>query len=279
MDNWLWYLDKFNAYGWFLLIIVLERLFPTRPTPLLNRGWAYDVLHTYEPYIRAFIIGTIASWLIPAMSVVPGAGLLAGQGMLVTLFVLMLISEVSFYWWHRLTHAVPWLWEFHRVHHSSTTYYSLMTSRFHVLDLAMFALPYIVLAAWLGARFDALMAYSMFQGFMDRYGHSNVKGPRFHWYFLGNPHFHAWHHSNAPEAVDKNFSRDFCFMDYLFGTAYYPRDRYADDFGDPKYPVNFFVQQALPFWTIGQRVVRKLRRGAEPVTAALQEEAREPRLP
>ena len=257
MENWQGYLDKFNAYGWFLLIIVLERLFPTRRIPLLNRGWVFDLLHTYEPFVRAFLIGAAAAALIPYAAHVPGHGWLSGEAIWLNLVALMLISEVTFYFVHRLTHMSPTLWEFHRVHHSSTTYYSFMTSRFHILDLVLFALPYVVIAAYLGARPEALMAYSVFQGFMDRYGHSNVRGPRFNWYFLGNPHFHAWHHSNDPAAHDKNFSRDFAFMDYIFGTAYYPKDKLAEDFGDPTFPVNYVTQQVLPFWNVGRRLARR----------------------
>jgi sterol desaturase/sphingolipid hydroxylase (fatty acid hydroxylase superfamily) len=101
---------------------------------------------------------------------------------------------------------------------------------------------------------------------MDRYGHSNINGPRFTGYFIGSPHFHAWHHSRAPEALNKNFGRDTVFMDYLFGTAYYPKDKRADSFGDPEFSNNYLVHQTLPFVSIFKRLgafARSLRvRGA-----------------
>ena len=271
MENWLPPLNlaTFNAYGWFVLIVVLERLFPTRKTAMLNKGWYWDVLHTYEPYLRAFTVGGIATLLTPYATMMPGHWFLTTQPVWVNVLALVLISEVTFYVMHRWMHASPWLWEFHRVHHSSTAYYSFMTSRFHILDILLFSVPYVFLVSWTGVRPEVVMGFAVFQGFMDRYGHSNVRGPRFTGYVLGSPHFHAWHHSNEPEAHDKNFSRDFVFMDYLFGTAYDPRDKVADNFGDKNYPVNYFVQQAWPLVTLSRRLAKRPDGTADPTADEL----------
>ena len=249
---------------------MLERLFPARPTKAINRGWAFDLIHMYDPWIRSFIIGAAALLLTPYLKFLPFSGVLASKSAWLSFAVLIVVSESTFYFVHRATHKYPLLWEFHRVHHSSSTYYSLMTSRFHVLDACAFAIPYVLIAAYLGARPEALMAMSVFQGFSDRYVHGNIKPFRFTGYFLSNPTFHSWHHSNHPEARNKNFSRDFSFMDWLFGTAYYPEGKIPTEFGDPKYPVNYFTQQALPFWNIYKRMAKK-RAAATPAPAALAE--------
>jgi len=253
LDEWLPYIHLFNSYGWFALILVLERLFPARPTPFLNKGWLFDVLYTYEPYVRAFAIGGAAAALVPYALKVPGAGILQGRSVWLNLAAVALASEATFYFLHRWIHSSPLLWEFHRVHHSSTTYYSLMTSRFHIVDMLIFNLPYVLIVAYLGVTPWALLGYAIFQGFMDRYGHSNVDGPRFHnllGYAMSGPHFHAWHHSAG--AADKNFSRDFTFMDHLFGTAYHPEGRLAHDFGDSAFPTNYFMGQLMPFYRIAR---------------------------
>ena len=267
--DWMYFLDKMNLIGFLVVIYVLERVFPARPTAWLSRGWFFDLIHMYDPYIRAFFVMLLAAWLIPYAAVIPGAGLLAGSSILVNFLVLVVVSEAAFYFVHRAMHRYPWLWEFHRVHHSSSTYYSLMTSRFHVFDVVAFTLPYIVIASWLGARVEALIGMSLFHGFMDKYVHSNIRAPMFTGFVIGNPIFHSWHHSNHPEARGKNFSRDCSFMDYLFGTAYFPKDKIPLDFGDPKYPVNYFTQQALPFWNLGRKVARKFKgtRPAAPPSA------------
>ena len=247
-------LTQIRVYGLIPLILVLERIFPTRKISLIPNGWLSDLFHTYEPWMRAAVVSWLAVTLSPWLPDGYPKGVAAELPIWSAFLLALLVSEVGFYFVHRATHAFSWLWEFHRVHHSSVEYYSLMTSRFHVLDLALFEVPNIILFAWLAIPADALSYFVLFRGFMDRYGHSNINGPRFTGYFIGSPHFHAWHHSRAPEAIDKNFGRDTVFMDYLFGTAYYPKGKRADNFGDPGFSNNYIVHQALPFVRLFQRL-------------------------
>lgn len=248
------YLTLFNKYGWFLLLVVLERIYQTRPIALTPRGWISDLIHAYDPWLKPFIIVSIVTYLSPKFSdATPLRGLFSTAPLWANLFILALISEVTFYFVHRLSHKYSFFWEFHRVHHSSTTYYSLMTYRFHPLDSLFFEWPYILLTAWLGVPFEALFFYGFFRGFMDRYGHSNINGPHWHGRIFATPHFHAWHHATEPAAFNKNFSRDFVFMDFIMGTAYDPKGRDAQEFGEPGYPTNFFVQMVYPFYCLWQR--------------------------
>jgi sterol desaturase/sphingolipid hydroxylase (fatty acid hydroxylase superfamily) len=247
-------LSKLRVYGLIPLMLVLERIFPTRPISLLPKGCLSDVFHTYEPWVRAAVVSWLAVTLSPWLSEGYPKGVAAELPLWAGFVLALLVSEVGFYFIHRATHAFSWLWEFHRVHHSSIEYYSLMTSRFHVFDLALFEVPNIILFAWLAIPAEALSYFVFFRGFMDRYGHSNINGPRFTGYFIGSPHFHAWHHSRAPEAIDKNFGRDTVFMDYLFGTAYYPKDKSANNFGDPEFSNNYIVHQTLPFVNLFKRL-------------------------
>lgn len=247
------YLEVFNKYGWFVLLLILERVYQTRPLHGAPRGWISDVIHTFDPWLKPFLVITVVTYLAPRFPNMPLRGSLNGVPLWVNLIALVLISEVTFYFVHRLTHLNPILWEFHRVHHSSTTYYSLMTSRFHPIDVLWFETPYMLITAWLGVPFEALFCYGIFRGFMDRYGHSNINGPRRHGRIIGTPHFHAWHHATEPAAFNKNFSRDFVFMDFIMGTAYDPKGRDAQEFGEPGYPTNFFVQMVYPFYCLWQR--------------------------
>ena len=179
--------------------------------------------------------------------------------------LVFVMTELVFYVMHRLMHAVPFLWAFHRVHHSSTQYYALMTKRLHLFDEMLFGVP--TLSAVLFFSPDPRVAFILvfFRRFMDLYGHSNINGPRFTGYFLVTPHFHAWHHSNHPAAMDKNFSRDTVFLDYLFGTAYYPKGQIPTTFGDPSYTTNYFRQQIQPFIEIfRQKAARQQQKTAKP---------------
>ena len=62
---------------------------------------------------------------------------------------LFLLSDAGFYLAHRLVHAVPWLWRFHAVHHSSEQMDWLSTFRVHpvdqILNTTIIAVPAVAL--------------------------------------------------------------------------------------------------------------------------------------
>jgi sterol desaturase/sphingolipid hydroxylase (fatty acid hydroxylase superfamily) len=259
-SEWLGWIDNWSNYGWFLLLPILERLFPTRPIGLRHRGIVSDVLYTFDPLIKpAFVVFgvEVLQFLLPSLS----SGLLRipqSWPLWVHVPIVILISEFSFYWVHRLTHMSAFLWEFHRVHHSSTSYQSLMTSRFHPVDSLLFVAPYLFAIHVFGVDVGVVFWFGVFQSFMDRYGHSNINGPRWTGYFITTPHFHAWHHCAELRAWNTNFSRDFVFFDYLFGSAFYPKDEVPVEFGEPDYPAHFHLQFIKPFTELwGRYVARK----------------------
>ena len=248
-------MDYMIAWGSMPVIFLLEKIFPARQSPWLGKGWASDLYHAYEPWLRGAFFGWYISFIEKSIDI----SFLKTEVRQLSLwwqFLLLLVStELVFYFMHRLSHKLPWLWEFHKVHHSSTQYYSLMTKRFHILDLALFGFPTLATIAAIGA--DPVAAYSLvlFRSFMDVYGHSNINSPRVAPFFLVTPHFHAWHHSRHVEAIDKNFGRDMVLFDYIFCTAYYPKNKIPTEFGYPEYPNNYLVQQIMPFYVFCKKLL------------------------
>ncbi|HEX5369098.1 MAG TPA: hypothetical protein VFY10_06750 [Dehalococcoidia bacterium] len=61
--------------------------------------------------------------------------------------------------------------------------------------------------------------------------------------------YHRWHHSAEREAINKNFSGLFPFVDGLFGTLYFPKGRQPTTFGvaDQPVPAGFLPQLVYPF--------------------------------
>lgn len=259
-----YWITIFSNYGWFLLLPLIERIWYIHKQPFFRSGLISDFIHTYQAIIFQFILATsqiIAIEQIVATSIsinlfpAQGDGFLQGslsnKSLLVNFIVLVILSEITFYTTHYLSHKIPFLWEFHRVHHSSVTLDSFSTSRFHIFDRILFVVPFLVLIAYLGVTIDGIISYTFFRGFMDRYGHSNINGPRWvHKLMISSPHFHRWHHSRDPETRDHNFSLHFIVLDVLFRTAYDPdpKDKPPpSQFGEPGYPNNFFIQQLMPF--------------------------------
>ena len=113
-----------------LAFLVLERLFPRRrDQPLLRSGSLRDLgFLAFNGYffsvwtgplngtLAAGATSTLRSW---------GFGLDSSpisRWPLVTQFVVFLVFADLLQWGvHNLLHRVPWLWTFHRVHHSITT--------------------------------------------------------------------------------------------------------------------------------------------------------------
>lgn len=264
-----YWITQFSTYGWPLLLLVMERIWYFQKQPLLRPGFFWDVIYTYQNIVLQIIFwtsapvileGILTEWL---MHIFPSGdavlqGWLADRSFWLNFLVLILTGEVIFYVAHYIAHRIPFLWEFHRVHHSSTLVDSFSTSRFHIFDRVLFTLPTLFLMSYFQARPDAIIVYFFFRAFMDRYIHSNIPGPRwFHKLMLSSPNFHRWHHStNPPLLHQKNFSGDFIFMDVLFGTAYDPDPKehpLPARFGEEGYSNNFFVQQVLPFYHLYKR--------------------------
>ena len=55
---------------------------------------------------------------------------------------LFLVSDFTRYWLHRLLHTIPFLWEFHKVHHSAKVLTPLTFYRVHPIENVLFGLRY-----------------------------------------------------------------------------------------------------------------------------------------
>jgi len=276
------WLAALSTFGWIWIIPLVERLFPLRGQPLLRKGIVNDLIHTYHPLRLWTLANTaFAAWLAAyaqqaSDQTLPLQGALSNAHWAVSFIAIVLLSQITFYVAHYCCHKVPFLWQFHRVHHSSVQLDSFSTSRFHVLDKTLFALPFLASMTYLAPDPGLIIIYGAFNDFWGRYGHGDIKDPYWLGYVLSNPRFHRWHHSNDPEAIDKNFSGEFNFLDYLFGTAYYPKDRDPGNFGDEAYTHNILVQHYRPFadcYQIARQhgpmaLLRKPRRTADDKLAA-----------
>ncbi len=247
------WLQMLSLYGWIWIIPIVERLLPLNKQPFIRPGMINDLIHTYHRlHLHSMINAGLVAWLVTYAQQHAGQGAYL-QGALANVhwgwsfFALLLMGHITFYVAHYYSHKIPLLWQFHRVHHSSLTLDSFSTSRFHVIDKALFAAPNLMLVTYFQPDPALVFMYISFRDFWGRYGHGNIKDAHWLGYILSNPKFHRWHHSNHPEAIDKNFSGEFNFMDYMFGTAYYPKEGIPDNFGEAEYSNNIIIQHYRPF--------------------------------
>lgn len=242
-----------SIYGWIWLIPIVERLIPLKGQRLIRPGMVNDLIHTYHRFhLWTMLNAVLASWLITYAQTHEGQGPYLRGALIdahwsLNFIAILFFGHVTFYASHYACHKVPMLWQFHRVHHSSAYLDSFSTSRFHVIDKTLFAAPYLMLVTYFQPDPGMVFLFITFNDFWGRYGHGNIKDPHWLGYFMSNPKFHRWHHSNHPDAIDKNFSAEFNFLDWIFGTAYYPKEQVPEDFGSGEYSNNIIVQHYQPF--------------------------------
>jgi sterol desaturase/sphingolipid hydroxylase (fatty acid hydroxylase superfamily) len=163
--------------------------------------------------------------------------------------IALVLLQLTGYWSHRLMHQVPWLWRIHCVHHSSKHLDWLAAPRLHPLDEQLGrALGFLVLRLCgfsIGVMSGAMIVIVLWAIFL----HSNVRlrFPRLR-QLLATPEFHHWHHSNDPQARNKNYSGLFPWVDRIFGTYYQPEDRWPETYGiDAPMPDHYAKQLVKPF--------------------------------
>jgi sterol desaturase/sphingolipid hydroxylase (fatty acid hydroxylase superfamily) len=145
-------------------------------------------------------------------------GLRAGWEVAVTLIVFDGLD----YGWHRLNHRVPFLWNFHRMHHSDTQVDVTTSLRFHPGELLISsAVKFFWILLW-GPTFLSFMIFETAVTAYSQFHHSNLdfrdsveKGLR--WFHM-TPRLHASHHTETLRTRDANFSTIFLIWDRIFGT-------------------------------------------------------------
>ena len=165
---------------------------------------------------------------------------------LVTLFVVR-----DFIHWnvHVLLHRVPWLWEFHKVHHSVGEMGFAAHLRFHWMENIVYRVIEYVPLAMIGFGIDDFFVVHIFALVVGHFNHSNLHvplGPLK--YVLNGPQMHIWHHAKHlppehPHGV--NFGLTLSVWDYLFRTDYIPyegRDIPLGFPGDEDFPQTFAAQ-------------------------------------
>ena len=192
----------------------------------------------------------LRAWPAPARS---GGALWAAALLTVAVFVAF---DFGAFFWHLLSHRIPVIWAFHRVHHSVEVLTPLSNYREHPVDalgrtLFQGALVGVTQAALVhlfpGARpleaFGLNAVYLPFFFFANaRHSHVWVSyGARLSRIF-SSPAQHQCHHGIAPEHVDVNFGLALSVWDWLWGTLYVPQGHHRVVYG--------LIGEQRPFPTI-----------------------------
>jgi sterol desaturase/sphingolipid hydroxylase (fatty acid hydroxylase superfamily) len=162
------------------------------------------------------------------------------------------VGEFGFYSGHRWSHAIPFLWRFHVIHHSATAVDWLTSTRGHPVDIIFtrlcgFGLVYLAGLAQVGAATGSLVVSlaAIFTTLWGFFIHANLKW-RMGWLeaVVSTPAFHRWHHTND-EHRDHNYASTLPIYDRLFGTLYLPRSATAPVHGSDTAMPDGIIDQLL----------------------------------
>jgi sterol desaturase/sphingolipid hydroxylase (fatty acid hydroxylase superfamily) len=222
--------------------VPLEQICALHPEKFFRKALAQDLGYYFLSGLVPALLLTVPLSLVAygAHAVVPERfqALVAARPLWERLLGGLVVGEIGFYWGHRWTHEIPFLWRFHAVHHSAEHVYFLTSARAHPIDNVFIRLCGLIPAYVLGVASPLtptgslvpvliVLVFTMWGFFI----HSNLRwrlGP-FEW-FISTPGFHHWHHT-LTEPLDRNYASMLPCMDWLFGTLYLPRNQWPSAYG------------------------------------------------
>ena len=138
------------------------------------------------------------------------------------LLLSVVLLDYTLYVWHYLTHKIPFLWRFHRVHHVDLDLDASTALRFHTGELVLSVPWRAAQVLLLGVSPLALALWQTLTLVEIMFHHSNLRLPldleRRLCRLIVTPRVHGIHHSIVRKETDSNWSTIFIWPDYLHGT-------------------------------------------------------------
>jgi sterol desaturase/sphingolipid hydroxylase (fatty acid hydroxylase superfamily) len=157
-----------------------------------------------------------------------------------------LIDDFSRFFTHYIFHKVPFLWRFHRVHHSAEVLTPITLHRSHpvesvimffrnILTYSISTAIFIYLYRTQLSGYEILGVNALGLSFNFalsnlRHSHVPVKFGALESIFI-SPYQHQLHHSNSPEHFNKNYGICLSIWDKLFGSLLKSKGQKIKAFG------------------------------------------------
>lgn len=197
--------DTRGYFFWLLVVsalcLLLERVWPwPKNQKVLRRQFAQDLFWLffnghYAGILVAHAAAFLFAWAMPAVEQARSLNVLSAQPLWLQFLAFLLLKDFLEWGIHNLLHRVPWLWEFHKLHHSIEELDWIGNFRFHWMEIVVYqGLTYFPLVI-LGVDWRVLLAIAVVVTLIGHLNHSNLNiswGPLR--YVLNSPRMHVWHH-------------------------------------------------------------------------------------
>ena len=257
--NFIFYLIALSLVVW-----LLEILFPWRKNQKIFRKDFW--LDTWYMFFNFFVFRFIVFAGLASLTYTSFSSLLNRDPEIISLFELRVLPywlqiviffiAMDFVQWlvHNVLHRVPFLWNFHKVHHSVEEMGFAAHLRYHWMETVVYEpAKYIMLLLIGGVSPSSIFWVYYINVAIGHLNHANLNlsyGPLK--FILNNPRMHIWHHAkDLPHSHPKgmNFGISLSIWDYIFGTNYQPKDGRDIELGFDdlkKFPTSFFGQIIYP---------------------------------
>ena len=285
--SWIEYLQQFPPFMltviklciWLALLSVifvpLERIWALRRQKVSRKAFWTDLIYYFGNSIlpNMALVFPVAVLASVAHRIIPGGwhALVASMPLWARLTAIFVVGEIGFYWGHRMSHEIPFLWRFHAVHHSAEEIDWLVNTRAHPVDIVIGRFCGFVPLYLLGLAQPTRNAADLWPLLLTLAGtiwgffvHSNLRwrfGP-LEW-LIATPGFHHWHHTHTDHR-DRNYAAMLPWIDRIFGSYYVPKKQWPERYGtDTPVSPNIVLQLVHPFLASGDTNSAQPVRGAK----------------
>lgn len=154
--------------------------------------------------------------------------------------IALILFDLWMYLWHRMNHRIPFLWLFHRMHHSDDRVDVTSALRFHTGELIFSSILRLAIVPLLGLNLPQLILYEICLQPVILFHHSNVALPekidRIFRAFIVTPNMHRVHHSQVKGETNSNYASILSIWDRIFKSFCFRKDIPNIDFGLPEFP-------------------------------------------
>ena len=139
---------------------------------------------------------------------------------------LLIIQDFLYYWYHRASHNIRWLWCSHITHHLSKNMNFTVGFRQSVLHPFTGTWIFWLPLAFLGYTQKQIFLISALNLVYQFFVHTRmIRSSGIFKYFLNTPSHHRVHHGINDAYLNKNFAGIFTVWDHLFGTYAEEREK------------------------------------------------------
>ncbi|MFT4715063.1 MAG: sterol desaturase/sphingolipid hydroxylase (fatty acid hydroxylase superfamily) [Paracoccaceae bacterium] len=249
--------------GLFALFATIERLAPrkalTQKRPLRwSTNWLLVVAGALTVNLMAKVLPFIAvGAAIDASSKDWGLFNNIALPSVIEVILAIVILDFAIWFQHLITHKIPLLWRFHRVHHADRDIDVTTALRFHPVEIAFSMLLKIGLVYLLGPAAVAVILFEIMLNGTALFNHANIRLP------LGldvalrtilvTPDMHRVHHSVIRAEHNSNYGFALAIWDRIFNTYVAQPSKGHDDMTiglewQDKKPNRIDWALALPFF-------------------------------